>query len=274
MSKRLRIWSAIILLAVFGLALRSGLSEPDNPVCQGRRLSAWLTEYAKDVKVVMDDEKPLPQSPAAKAIQEIGTNGLPLILRLTEAKDVPLSWKIKHFLVGSPRDNLKLRSRRLGWCGFQALRASAWPAVPTLTALLTNTNPTAKEAAAVALGYIGPAAEPAIPALIQQLKDKGPDVRSWTIWALGEIHQQSELVVPVLTQTLQNPCAYSPYGTRERSYIIRDSLVALTKFGREAETAVPIMQQLTQDGNWRVREPASNALQKLETVTRASATTQ
>ena len=50
----------------------------------------------------------------------------------------------------------------------------AEPAVTELTAALADEEPTVREAAAQALGKIGPAAAPAIPALIQALEEPPP----------------------------------------------------------------------------------------------------
>ena len=275
MSHRVRLLFAILLLAAFGLALRSGLSEPDNPYFQGRRLSAWLAEYGKAFRL-MDDERPLPQNAAARAIREIGTNGLPLLLRLTEAGEVSLSSKINNLLarwgaVPRPSDP-RLHSRWLGSCGFAALGVSARPAVPPLTALLTNIDAGTRAAAATALGYTGEAAAPAIPALIEQLKDTDESVRDRAMWALGELRQRPELVVPALVGYLQSPPSYGTAHRGDDRGCICNSLRALSRFGREATSAVPMIQQFADDRRWVVRWEASNSLQVLQTLPAARAT--
>jgi HEAT repeat protein len=224
----------------------------------------------------MSDDKPLPHNLAARAIGEIGTNGLPLLLRLTEAREVSPSSKVRNLLahwglIPRPRDP-RLHSRWLGLCGFAALGASARPVVPALTILLTNLDAETRATAATALGYTGDAAAPAIPALIEQLKDTDESVRDCAMWALGELHQRPELVVPALAGYLQSPPSYgSPHRGDDRDSIC-NSLHALSRFGREATSAVPVIQQFADDRRWVVRWEASNSLQLLQPLPAARAT--
>jgi hypothetical protein len=73
----------------------------------------------------------------------------------------------------------------------------ARPAVPMLIDLLNSGNQAKREAAALALGGIGPAGSAATASLIQALDDEG--VRFRAAIALGRIGPAAEAAVPALT---------------------------------------------------------------------------
>jgi HEAT repeat protein len=74
--------------------------------------------------------------------------------------------------------------------------------VPALIQALGDKNENVRQAAAVALGEIGPEAKEAVPALTQMLEDEDKDVRQYTVEALREIGPEAKEAVPALIQVL------------------------------------------------------------------------
>jgi len=72
---------------------------------------------------------------------------------------------------------------------------------------LTNSNWDARDAAASALGNIGPDAREAVPALVTALNDSKRDVRYEAAWALGNIGPDARDAVPALVTALNDPDA-------------------------------------------------------------------
>src|SRR5207249_2202422 len=127
----------------------------------------------------------------------IGTNGLPFLLRLIGARNSP--WK----------ERANAMAREHSWISFHLSQADdhyaaavqglivlgpdAAPAVPALIALLNNTDPGVRGAAASALGAIKPEPERAVPALIQHLNETDEFALLNIVRALGDIHRKPEL---------------------------------------------------------------------------------
>src|SRR5437870_5559609 len=80
---------AILLLLGVGAVtfVLTALMHPNEPVHQGQRLSKWLEEL---------DRSPYPSQgseQATKAIETIGSNAVPYLVRMLEAKDSRLKVK-------------------------------------------------------------------------------------------------------------------------------------------------------------------------------------
>jgi len=184
-----------------------------EPIYEGKRLGEWLDEGME----LADD--PSSTNPSVrrvvKAIQTIGTNAIPFLLRDMETREDPRwLWSVK-----MRAHKLKLidethywswRLNRSVW-GFQALGTNAAPAlerllaiydgggvrvgsagaalsalgpfaVPELEKRLHATNSMKRGIAAGTLSYLGPVAEPAIPSLLAMLDDTNTDCAGWLSW--------------------------------------------------------------------------------------------
>ena len=86
MSKRWLIVVAVIFVGAIALVWQS--SEPPEPMFEGRPLSSWMDHH-----VPSSAANPPYNSPgwlkAHEAIRAIGTNGIPTLLRMIRAKDLP-----------------------------------------------------------------------------------------------------------------------------------------------------------------------------------------
>lgn len=260
MNTRVRIAFAVAVIGATAF-LMWRCAPPPDPVYHGKALSAWLREYAKQ-PVSFYDGAP-PQGEAVDAIRTIGTNAIPLLLRLTEARGSSVGWQIKKLVGGHFHwiDNPKNFSRHLAWCGFQALGSSGQTAVPALTKLMDDGDTETRRTAVVCLGYIGPAPRASVPALIRRVEaDGNVEVRSCAILSLGKIHSQPDLVLPVLIRLLQTP---SGYDDSVRNRLIVDSLSVLPKFGERARAALPTIRPLAGERDYNVRYWADRVLKEL-----------
>ena len=77
-------------------------------------------------------------------------------------------------------------------------------AVPALTALLAKKNASLRQAAARALGQIGPQANSAVPALVELLKDKEVLLRWAAAKALGQIGPKAKTAAAALAELLKD----------------------------------------------------------------------
>src|SRR6266849_1668863 len=110
-----------ILLAVLVVALIGGLGwlvlRPREPAYQDKPLSAWLEQYyGSNLTLITDTNSPA-RLEAENAIRQIGTNGLPLLLRLISTRDSPLTKQLQAHL---PKPWLtRLQLQRRAWHAHQ-----------------------------------------------------------------------------------------------------------------------------------------------------------
>ena len=160
-----------ILLAVAGVALvsvivwqavQAVLHEPE-PVYKGRKLTSWLKDNSKEGSL----------SPAAQeAVYQIGTNGIPTLLRLLRMKDssfrsnMVVLLRHQHFI----QVDYKLDGtwNMLAMRGFGVLRTNAQTAVPELIQIVNqNISRVSQWSAINSLANFGPQAKQAAPSLLQ-----------------------------------------------------------------------------------------------------------
>lgn len=111
--------------------------------------------------------------------------------------------------------------------------ASLWPPLQVFAQGLEDEVSSVREAAAGALGKVGPE-EGVVPALIRTLEDDEDEyVRGAAAWALGDIGPE-EGVVPALIRALEED---------EKSWVRRSAAWGLEKIGPEAVDAVPALIQ-------------------------------
>ena len=119
--------------------------------------------------------------------------------------------------------------------------------VPRLIATLKDTDSQAREAAAQALGRIGPAAEAAVEPLVAMFSDEDLYLRGAAAAALGRI---GSAAVPTLVRALEDPSAE----------IRRSAAIALGRMGPAGRVAIPALITAVADTSENVRYVAAVAL--------------
>jgi hypothetical protein len=286
MNKRFRMARVILLIAVLGGLVWVLLSQRE-PTYQGRSLTAWLNDYAK---AHQSTQFPPPSERfraeaqrASHAIHEIGTNALPTLIRMMQAKDSPLKqWFIK--LVGRQsfvrfRFTPAWQFHEKAAYGFFILGEAARPATPELARLLI-TNPAEwsfgwESRAALSLAHIAPDGA----AVLAQLLTNPPSVRTAdavdlrrsaaiALYDLGAMRDDPEATayeraslelnlqtaVPALLQSLQDP----DYNVRETAAI------TLGRYGLKSDEVLPALVTRLQDSFPEVCCAAADALAKFK----------
>jgi len=268
MRKRVYVPVAFLLVAIVGVITWQVLHEHERePVYQGKRLSAWLREYRSALNVIDGDREEAGKT-ARNAIQAIGTNAIPTLVRMLGKKDSFVVSKLlalwnRHF------SSLPRWARYPGWLrhqaaflnnyaehGFEILGADAQQAVPALIALYEqNVSPYSQVATSRALIAIGPAAQRmAIPSFLRAAASSNAPARNVAVQALSGVDAEQRQVVPALTAALS-----------DTNFVIRMVAASgLGRFGTNAEQAVPALVLMLSDPSPQVRPEATNALKRID----------
>ncbi|HYG35694.1 MAG TPA: HEAT repeat domain-containing protein [Clostridia bacterium] len=244
---------AILLFGVAGWVSWQ-ISSEREPYYQGKPLSFWVDQYAKDSLT--------PGTPARNeaetAIYKIGTNALPVLMDWCTKLDSAFKLKLVELCGNQAVVNFRFlvantyhtRAKLV----FQVLGAEAKAAVPGLVKLLERPEEEIRINASYALMCIGPEAEVAVPSLVRCLEDTNSLVRGRAARGLGRIHKQPEMVVPALLRVLD----------RGGSTSVKIAIIkALADFGEDAKPAVPRLRQLMESTDAITRSEALKALQRI-----------
>jgi hypothetical protein len=223
------------LMTALGVALLASAAEKllcrpaPEPVYHGKPLTHWLVELQFPYPPTDGDPR--------EAIRTIGTNGIPVLLRLLRAHDSPFKDQLKLWASDFPplegRISFPPALNHQGLLGFRTLQSQGRSAVLQLIGIMReHVSDYSQECAAESLEWIGPGTEPAIPELLQILRTSTNDLLRETVFrTLGEIHGNAEEVVPALAQGLGDPLPMSRQTSAE----------SLQKFGAQATSAIPAL---------------------------------
>ena len=259
MRKRYRIALTVLFVTIAGLIAWQSLREP---VYQGKRLSVWLDQYGTNHFPTVRDG-PLGKE-AETAIRRIGTNAIPVYLKILTTRDPPLKLKVMALVSNRWLARLQVRSvydyRWSGAFGLIALGTEAKSALPALFGLLSDKDEWMRYVAGFTLESLGPVAgDDLLPLLKNCLQDPDVMVQSEAIRILGQIHQKPDRVIPILVEILAKP--QSPQYTQR---IRTDAIQALRQLGAEAKPAVPTLVALLNDADAPIRSAATNALKSID----------
>jgi len=165
MRAPVKIVLVVVLIALVGGIVSQVAFCQREPAWRGKRLSRWLTDYAKG--------SPAEWQEAIEAVHQIGTNAIPALLSMLREKDPALELKLmdllqRHHLVRARYTPRGVRRNCLGQVGFALLGDQAKSAVPALIEIADqNISVESQGHAVLSLGSIGPQAKEAVPALLR-----------------------------------------------------------------------------------------------------------
>jgi len=245
---------AVLILAVIipaGLVLY--LRAPDEPRYDGKPLGYWLKAYNPLHATETSRQQ------ADKAVAEVGTNAIPTLLKMLQARDSPLKLKLAaaaQWLHLTNRDFQDAeRKQECAAAAFAALGGRARGAVPALIALYErNISATSRTYILLTLWNLGPAAREAGPLLVRWTATGDyPNISIFSAWRT--VHPAPESAMPVLLKLLTNS---SPRIRLQAADI-------LPLYAPAALEALPALDNLRRyDPDGYVRETADSAHERLK----------
>jgi hypothetical protein len=191
--KNSRLLAALVLAGLFGTVAVIYLTQPRELVYDGKPVSYWVRGLGS--KHVTHNEA------SNKAFHHIGTNALPVLIKMLRTKDSEVKLWLRHLYdkqsLVRHHFTVAEADRISAFLGFSELGPLAKPAVPALIDLLADEE--ISEDAARALAAIGcEAVEP----LISALTNRNQKIRLGAIAALGGVGSNARQAVPALTRCL------------------------------------------------------------------------
>ena len=181
-KKRIACIIGVMLLVVAGIVYTIWPTGPYGPSYRGRPLTAWLEDYTNPARYLQRlrqlGSTNLMQGfeDSNIAINAIGTNAIPTLLQLMQARD---SWPraICMNMIDGPRSQqdyfISARHKRnLASMGFMLLSTNALPAVPELLKLTDSSDADVRRRAFSSLFLIElPNRKPLLPVVVQFSRD-------------------------------------------------------------------------------------------------------
>ena len=181
MKKKGILFIALLLLLIAGLAIH--WLRPKEPSYQGKTLTKWLRKYEASRTLSEMDE-------TGRAINAIGTNGIPTLLKLLTASDLP----------GSAR--LQMMVDNLGWTNIHAFDVAYKRRLATIGFL-----------------SLGQTAKSATPTLIElSHASHSPITRLYAVWCLEEMKTDKEILLPLWIRMLGDPDPDTAKSAAEELY--------------------------------------------------------
>jgi HEAT repeat protein len=237
-----------------------------EPVYKGKSLSYWLRAYDQ-THIGSSAAGPNPDWPTAddanEAIQNLGTNALPVLLKYLLADESHLAFRMRNWVMRSRFNEFALKRGLVqpipgAWIknnqaatAFRALGTNASVALPVFIKMCNTDGDFRSFWAVQELGVFGPAAKDGVPVLVRiattpqtnnpnlgkpwvRPRVGDPMMRMQACRALGRIHSQPELAVPALVR-----CA----TTDASNFVRQTAFEALAEFGADARAAKPALTE-------------------------------
>ncbi|WP_160164432.1 HEAT repeat domain-containing protein [Pedosphaera parvula] len=270
MSKRTGIL-ILLCLSILGLLTCLSLSQRE-PTYQGKGITFWLDQYFEvdygNIPTYGNFPTVPTKSPAKQfelkkqarlAIQAIGTNALPALLKMTAATDSALKLKMMGMVSRQHAVNFGLKEdwyyHNLSRTGFQILGPAAGPAIPALTNLLYDAEPDVRDTALFNLGSIGPQADEAIQTVAKHCVEDEEFSCLYNLETLVSVQKQPRFFIPLLINKLRKP--------QTNITIYKVAIIALGQYGPDASSAVPEITRFLTNQIPSLASAASNALKQI-----------
>ncbi|MEN9576517.1 MAG: hypothetical protein RL514_4372 [Verrucomicrobiota bacterium] len=264
-SRRLLLWLALPVLL---MAVAVWSWTPREPSWEGRSLSSWLEDLETDTRGKLGAVGEQNAEAAERAIQGMGTNCLPSLLRrLGQLKPSPLEKKLirleqqlRTHEVSVPWDSTENRLI-LQWdalhSAFKALGHAAAPLVPELERWLASSVEEKAGAAAQVLALIHPEGTAA---LVRASTNRTIASRFIILVMLDQLTPQHPEMLAAILRMADDPDAH-----------IRGHLGhTLSKYESEAASVLPVLVRLLGDTDHLVRQSALIGLYQFKGDVRAA----
>lgn len=255
----------LVAVAILGCFLI--LNRQEEPQFDGQSLSEWLIIYAKNAGDGEGKSKPEAEK-AKQAIRNIGTNGIPTLLKLIQYEPSPRRLKIANAVEKLPRfmwDNRLVRgvfsdpvdkstqAAENATLAFLIMRSGASVAVPALTQLMCQTNRvTVANRATYCLAAIGKEGLPSL--LIALANPQLPccqvAARDLGIGPPFDFGTNAEAAIPLLANLTSN--------TNES--LVKSAIRALGRVHAYPQVAVPALTNALRSTSSVVRWEAEHAI--------------
>lgn len=205
----------LIFLAIIGVGVALFRHNYLGPEFEGRKLADWVNDLSfpeagpsEAPRSKLDNDK---HEAALKAVASIGTNALPLALRLCRVENSTFELKLMNWC-----DDFNQQQKRLhldpevtpaqiewqrGLNIFRTLGPNAAPAIATLIDYLGNPDSAAAQNATAAFRYIGPES---IPPLQVALTNSNPNIALLAIFSLSRFDADARSATPLLEKYIQS----------------------------------------------------------------------
>jgi hypothetical protein len=219
---------SIVILVIVGIVVGIYWRRWSGPSYHGRSLRSWLEEGKRKWYESGDAGS----QPAKEAVQHIGTNAIPTLLRMFRATDSPLTKKLvalQNKFEFLPEPNTASDDHYLAIWGFNWLGSDATNAIPEMRNIYRENIPDSSESAYEFLLAFVPAEEKS--ALLHEgLTNQNYEVRMTALDKFVDI-STPEVALPVLITALSDPVTLNQDEAAKR----------LRKLGTNALPAVPAL---------------------------------
>jgi hypothetical protein len=205
-----------------------------EPSYEGKSLSAWLRE-------VPDNEDPDERAKRAEnAIRAMGTNALPRLLQMLEARDSKLKERVRSVLLRQKlirfRFSPSARFQRAMACrGLRVLGPTAAPAIQSI-----EENLFSHDADMSLPGVLISIGNAAWPIFVRAMTNQNPELRGAAIMALWKATNRLDEATPALMEIMRND-TLMPL----RLY----AALTLAKTGKHEDSIVPLLVDGLKSGN-------------------------
>jgi HEAT repeats len=230
-----------------------------EPVYQGHTLTYWLEQPQTghyDPAVIRE---------ANFAILQIGTNGIPCLLKMVRKTDLPLKGRLNGWLEKRKLNKFRtaMEDQMLAVSGFFALGAKGAPAIPELTKLLDDRDAGVRFAAVECLTVLAvngkDSIKDAVPALIRHFNDADATVRFATVETVANMQPRPDLAIPQMTAELESN-KMEPDDANVLIY-------AIGRYGTNARAAVNVLNKYATNSDATTRRYAVEALSLITNAT-------
>jgi hypothetical protein len=226
----------VILFCLILLGVIFAFKPPREPIHEGKPLTAWLLKFS-DTQERLDEN----ETKALNTVREMGTNALPALMRMLQARDSEFKDRMRNILQRQKVVRIRLAppatlQHGLAYRGIRALGPAAAPAIPLLEEKMLSRDHDMNGISGALLS-IGPAAWP----LFQRaMTNENAELRVGTLAALWKATNRLDQAAPTLVHMMAN----------DPLQIMRvHAAITLAKTGQHEDSVVPILLDGLRFGN-------------------------